>query len=498
MTDISPRRRHGRIPILLAFLTLLAAESGSGQGVGTSFFLDYQFGVPTDVERTAGEISYCTACDGTGTSQSHTARIGVRINLPEHTLFGLPTYLGSSLHYATGAFRSNPYVVSRPVDTGVVTTGEEFTLRTLTAGLGVEAGVELPLGRVRGSAGIWGDLRLTGYLVQQEEILSPSGATYGGAGTTRRIVREGEDLSDEPIGYGLQVGLGMPIDVGGRLRLLPSFGARLDLPGLFDGIGVRSLSGLFRLGVDIESPPEPPGPPAPPEAITLTPPPPPPTPLPFTVSLTLHAESGGARQDTARIVLLRELRRRHEGGTITEEIVERYEAPEIRVVPTMRSPEGIAWWGLTFRRAHREVARVTSDDPRGVLDLDLTPRGGGDPAAPLHGELVVEDSTGRVSAARATLPVAIDSSIAGRPGAYSRVIDVWENIPESIEEFVEDLESTLKGRDVVSITITCGTDDPLCSRGKEWREMLAARYSRPVELRSGGEGVEGELRVVSE
>ena len=65
-----------------------------------------------------------------------------------------------------------------------------------------------------------------------------------------RFGRDGDEgARDRIIGDRL---LGMPIDVGGRLRLLPSFGARLDLPGLFDGIGVRSLSGLFRLGVDIE------------------------------------------------------------------------------------------------------------------------------------------------------------------------------------------------------------------------------------------------------
>ena len=265
--DIPPRNHSSRIAILLVSVILLGAEC-RGQGAGTLFFLDYQFGVPTDFERTAGEILYCSTCDGTGTSQSHTARTGLRISLSDLRLAGLPIWIAPSLHISTGSFRSNPYTSMLPVDTGIVTIEEEFTLGSITAGLGLEGGITFPLGPLQGSAGLWGDIRIAGYLVQQQEILSPSGTTFSDSDTKRRIAHEGDQLSDEPFGYGLHAGIGLPVDICPDLRLSPTLATRLDLPALSDGIGLRSFSALLRLGLELHTPP------GPPLLINLVPPPP--------------------------------------------------------------------------------------------------------------------------------------------------------------------------------------------------------------------------------
>ena len=423
----------GFLLLLLAIPSQLRAQSHP-----LSFWTGYRFGVPVAVERTAGEVSYCLSCDGTGTSQSHTGVVGFQVSnlFPELGISDL--FITSSLSITSGSFRSNAYRESVETDVGRSVVEQEFELSALSAEVGVEIGSTTGNIFPALSGGIWGEYRIVDHLLHRTRLTEPGSLTFASSGSREKILAAGEEIADLPIRGGGFFGVDVPIaSESGPVEFVPGLRVRLDAGGLVDGLGIRALAAGVRL--EVRSRPAPP-PLSPPTPMASSPSPPPSPPAP-SVGLQIRAldEAGNRTGRSAVIRLVRERHRYHHPRAF-EEVVEFYEVSDIEIDPRLPSEESIIWWRLSLRRMDREIVRRTSFDTAHAFDFDLTEGSPEEVASPLVGELLVQTIHNGLLAARDALRIDLDTTIVFRPEEYSRVVDIWEfSSPEEVLKMSEKL-----------------------------------------------------------
>ncbi len=398
------RSRHIVLPVLFGLLLMSGRTSAQQRNPEPLFgpFVAYEYGLPLALERTPGNVEWCTFCDGTGSSFDHRGRFGAFLQFFSRRNFFADLRL--SLGISSGLFTSNSYTapLADPVSGNAVQTNREFTVSALTARLGAEGQIK---GRVVGDwhlgFGPWIEYWLLSRFVHKESILSPTEISFPENSERTRVVAEGDLLGSGPVSFGGTLSASHELPFSSRFRIIPELYTRVDAWGLVNGLGLRS----FSVGIDFafgRHPVPSPGPPV----LLLPSPPIPPPPLPagrLSAEIDLYAmDADGNRWDEIRLLPRRTLHRRRTSPT-REWIVEDYVLPSIGVTPGISADAGLRSWSLSIRRDGREIARITSDDEDQSLDLEIDLADGTVPSR-LTAELIAEDSTGAMTAARDDLP----------------------------------------------------------------------------------------------
>ena len=382
-------------------------------------FISYEYGLPLSLERSPGSVEWCAFCDGTGTSYDHRGRFGASLQLFNRK--GFITDLRLSLGVASGEFTSNSYVtlVVDPSTNETVQTDRMFTVSSLVGSLGAQ--VELK-GTIANGWGYGGGAYLDYWLftrfIHRESILSPAEITYPGTTDRTRILNEGSLLGSGPISFGGILSTSYEIPLSSRFQLVPELYTRIDAWGITNGLGLRAMS----IGTSLSLIQNNPSPSLPPEFSIPDPPlPPPPPRSSLQAGIDLYAlDEEGNKVDQIEPLPRRTFFYRHT-PPVGEQIVEDYVLPSIGVTPFIDPAENILSWSLSIRRDGEEIVHVTSEDADPSLNLAIS-YDNESPPSTLTAELIVEDSTGKMTAARDRLPF-----VPGNPSLnhLERATDLW-------------------------------------------------------------------------
>lgn len=187
---------------------------------------------------------------GNGRSENHTVLVGAGAQFSNLFGAGISFDPRLSLTLATGRFISDPFISDSLLDLYVPRPVErEFELSTTLSGLAADLPVRLDLGpALFVDAGPWVSYRITSGIIQTQRILNPDTARFAG-GAREATIDAGEKLGTARTRAGALAGFGIRLRLGDRVEIVPRIHARLDAMSLADGLGARSLSGGFSLGL---------------------------------------------------------------------------------------------------------------------------------------------------------------------------------------------------------------------------------------------------------
>ncbi|MBS1913707.1 MAG: hypothetical protein JST22_17095 [Bacteroidetes bacterium] len=253
--------RHVRLLLLL--LAVHATVAHAQQPAEAGIVVSYRFGVPLELLRSVGHVNGLAAG---GIGSSYTNIVGGGLHAAFGSLlserFGLD--MSGEVLVAAGRFRSAVYAGDRELDplTGQIVPAQYQSLISSTrTALDAQLRICYSLAtNSRLSAGIWGTPQLSAtynYAIRKLAPLVPN-STVPDSVPPAFVTTE----PSAALRYGLGAAGSMELPVGTGL-LRPELGARLDLPALADGLGIRSLSVraslawvfLRRQSVDSVSPP---------------------------------------------------------------------------------------------------------------------------------------------------------------------------------------------------------------------------------------------------
>ncbi|MGE3801002.1 MAG: hypothetical protein AB7H80_08285 [Candidatus Kapaibacterium sp.] len=396
------RVQPGHIVLLFLFYLVFHNVELRGQGRESAplfgAFVSYEYGLPLTLERSPGAVEWCTFCDGTGTSYDHRGRFGAFLQLSNSK--NMTTDIRLSLGISSGEFTSTSYIAPLvdPVTSSTTQTDRFFTVSSLVAN--IEGGLQFKwnvVDRLKAGFGPWLSYSFLSRFIQRESLVAPAEITFPGTSERTRVVNEGALLGSGPISFGGTLSTSYEFLLFGHLNFAPELYTRIDAWGLTNGLGLRSLSA----GTTFSFSQKPPRPILP--ALSLLPPqpiPPPPPPLShLSTEVALHASDAEGRELEEIQLLARQTFYHRHTPPVTDWIIEDYILPPIGVTPSIRADAGIRSWSLSIRQDNQEIAYITSEDENQALNLSLDIVDGKVPRA-LIAELIVEDSTGAMTAAR--------------------------------------------------------------------------------------------------
>lgn len=200
----------------------------------------YEFGVPLAAARFPGVVNRY-GVKGGGISYNHTALIGLAAAFPGLPWPGLTLSVRPGIWFGSGRFTSDPFQSDSLVDSTFRGAEREFSLYSTSSGFALELPVEYGLGSWTFSAGLWGSYRISSGFILSERILAPDTAAYLD-GSRNRTLAAGEELAASRFRYGALAAVGLQLQFGDRIRLVPEVRARLDAESLTQGLGVRALN----------------------------------------------------------------------------------------------------------------------------------------------------------------------------------------------------------------------------------------------------------------
>ena len=424
------RDRLLNIALIVSYLCLAGVLKTYGQteGFPPTFgfgpFIAYEYGLPLALDRSPGAVEWCAFCDGTGTSYNHRGRFGGFIQLIPFSTFS--TDLRLSLSIASGQFTSNSYIAPfvDPETLQAIQTNRFFTVNALVAGIDLQVQAKTNLTKKwQIGFGSWLEYWLLSRFVHREELLSPAEVTFPESFSRTRVIAEGDLLGSGPFALGGIISTSYEFPLLPRLHVIPELYTRIDGWGLTNGLGLQSAT----VGISFAFKQVFPDQPLQPPTTTTLPSPPSPPPLPPTNRLTAEIDlyannSNGVKSQEALLLPRRTLYKRHTPPQ-KEWIVDDYLLPSIGITPQIVADAGVQLWTLSIRKDSEEIARLTSEDADQQLNLDIELADGLIPNR-LTAELIVEDSTGALVAARDHLPfiVEIDST---KQFSQSLIEDQW-------------------------------------------------------------------------
>lgn len=391
-------------------------------------FVAYEFGRPLTLERTPGEWTWCSQCDGEGKSYNHLFRFGTSFSLPGFPSQTVQTNARLSLSIADGKFLSNTYTVFFYDQATFQTIQEErqFTVRALAATLGLDVLLRWNVDEHWSlNAGPWIDYRILSHFLHTEETLSINEVRT----LATRTVGEGEILGSSPFGAGLMLGASYTIPLSHTLAVTPELYTRMNGEAVIDGLGIRAFSAGAGIILQKVVPKEQsiPLPPSLPEFAPV--PPPIPTRPELTASINLYCVDEKGTEQEEGILFPRTTRIRRHTPPTEDHSIQDFNAPQIGLSPAITAHAGLRWWRLSVRQGEKEIAYVTSADPEKAIDIALHVEKGEQPL-PLTAELLVEDSTGAMTGARDSLKFAF-ASFGDNATAESYVTEEdWWILPE--------------------------------------------------------------------
>lgn len=166
----------------------------------------------------------------------------------------------------------------------------------------------------------------------------------------------------------------------------------------------------------------------------------------------------------------------------TEWVVRQLDAPAIEIDPRFEGGRGMKRWDISIRQGGLEVARYSSDGTQGDRGLDAELIAADSVLEPLVAEIIAEDSSGALAAARDRLPLEVNDAADGEFVA-SYIIDPSEAMAGRAL-FDEMILSVRQGR---SITIIHPNDSAGLVRAKSLADALRPSLQgsdRTIELRA--------------
>jgi hypothetical protein len=229
----------------MSLLIALTLQTSAQEPVTVAPNVGYDYGVPLALQRSPGIINRFDFA-GTGRSYNHTVWFGAEVAFP-----GLPGG-GTSLVSRLTLALSNGRFTSDPFDTfdGINGISHEqafgsarFAVNATESSFLADLRALQSLGGIwRIGGGVWGSYRIASAFFQTEELLEPSFVIFPD-GSRLRTIASGSQLASRPFRAGPIVTFGAELSIGSWLTLRPELQTRLDAGALFDGIGIRSVSG---------------------------------------------------------------------------------------------------------------------------------------------------------------------------------------------------------------------------------------------------------------
>lgn len=239
------------VSALLLVLILQSSVIAQDQ-LDVAIHISYEYGVPLAIERYPG-VANRFGFEGFGRSQNHTFLFQGELAAPGLLLDRYRAIFRLGMALSSGSFISDEYAATNVVDritNAPDASTNRFTIRTSESMLRLEALAAFePLSRMRITVGPWFGLRVSGSVIQTEDLVRPSTVFFPVEQDTTRLISAGSELRSNPFRGGAVIAVGTPVNLVPGIILQPEAHARVDLESLWRGLGIRSLSGGVGLGI---------------------------------------------------------------------------------------------------------------------------------------------------------------------------------------------------------------------------------------------------------